>query len=167
MARLADLEISRVHITLRIFAGLALAATVLFLFYYLPSNYSTLFSPLIPHQYLPYVGLFISDMLSSGIPFLGVLLAVIAFFDILLRGTWTYGIILVVTGLIFIAYDVLLFRNGQLFTLSSSASESAAIYSKLSLEITLIIVVFIISTIISIGRGISLIVRRNHRMNRL
>ena len=162
MPTIGDLHLSSVRFSLRVMVGILFAIFVLLLFYYVPTHLTGLLSPYVPSQYLPYIAQFVSILESPGIPFLGVLLAVITFFDILLRGSWVYGIVLVLTGILFLTYDLLLFQEGQFFQgLFPTQVTQSAFYQRFSSYLTLIVILLIVPTILSIARGVSLILRRN------
>jgi hypothetical protein len=161
--RIGDLELSNARLALRLIGGFILGGFVLFVFYYLPYHLDSLASPFVPSEYMPYVREFVSSLVSSGgLPLLGVLLAVMVFFDILLAGSWIYGIDLIITGVLFLAYDILLFRAGQFFVTSypNNVTQSP-VYQEMTPILEAIIVILVISTIYSIGRGAYLVARRN------
>jgi hypothetical protein len=166
MIRIGDLNLSYARFTLRILAGLILAGLILFLFYYLPSHLTQLLSPYVPEAYIPYLNNIVSALTNTGIPLLGILLAIIIFFDILLKGSWIYGMDLILTGVLFLAYDLFLYRAGKLFSEAYQSSQSA-IYSEIAPLFDIIIIILIISTVYSIGMGVSLVMKRNRRKDRI
>ncbi|GEM_PF-873374 len=166
MPNIGNLELSGARLALRVILGLFLAALVLLLFYYVPTHLTALVSPFVPRQYIPYIAEFVSILESPGIPFLGVLLAVVTFFDVLLSGSWIYGVVLILTGVLYLAYDILLFQGGQFFQgLFPQDVTQSSFYQQFSSYLTLIVILLIIPTFLSIGRGISLIARRNSLRN--
>lgn len=162
MVRIGNIEVSKASLAFRIFGGFFLAGLVLFLFYYLPSHLTSVLSPYVPSQYIPYASQIVSIIVNSPIPLLGILLAVSVFFDVLLRGSWLYGIVLIVTGMLFVSYDFFLFRSGQLvsdiFPTQSLGGTSSSFLSQLNL----IVLILMIPTFISIARGFSMVIGRNH-----
>jgi len=164
LVKLADLNLSGPRFALRIIGGIFFAAVVLFIFYYLPSHLTELVSPYLSSQYIPYLNEITSAIVSPGIPFLGILLAVITFFDVLLRGSWTYGIILIVTGVLYLAYDYLLFLGGQLLISDYPTNVTQSpIYQQVLPILYALVIILILSTLLSIGRGVYLIVKGNRK----
>ncbi|MHB8566874.1 MAG: hypothetical protein ACYC7D_06760 [Nitrososphaerales archaeon] len=162
MPRIGNLELSSAHLALRIIIGLILGALVLILFYYVPAHLTALLSPYVPQKYLPDIAQFVSILESPGIPFLGVLLAIVVFFDVLLKGSWIYGIALVLTGILFLSYDILLFEGGQFFQgLFPQQVTESSFYQQFSSYLILLVILLIIPTVLSIVRGFLLIARRN------
>jgi hypothetical protein len=162
MPKIGDLELSNTKLAVRIIGGLILAGLILFLFYYLPSHLTQIVSPYVSGSYIPYLNNLVSELTNSGIPLLGVLLAVIVFFDVLLKDSWIYGIDLIITGLLFLVYDIFLYRTGQFFSFGPETTQSP-IYSEITPLFSIIIIILLIWTVYSISRGVSLVLHRNQR----
>ena len=134
---------------------------ILLLFYYLPTHLTALASPVIPQQYLPELQGYVSYLTATSIPYLGVLIAIMFFLDAIFSGTWGYGVILAVSGLLFVSYDLILFEHRDLFVNTFPQSYVQILGYATIAEIIEVLVVFsILLTVLSIGRGIYIIVRR-------
>jgi hypothetical protein len=162
MVTLFDLELSRGKLALRIFTAFLFAGLTLFLFYYLPLHISAIASHFVPNMYLPAVNSFASAFASTSLPELGVLLAILVFVETILKGTWVYGALLIVVGSFWILYDLTLYRDGVLFsiapsTLTLSSGEqlilTSSTQSDIFLFVTLVIIIFVISSFVTIIRG--------------
>jgi hypothetical protein len=158
-------------LTLRLVLGVLLAIFILFLFYYLPSHFTTVAAPFVPQQYVPIAEELVATITASPYPLLGLALALFFFFDVLLSGTWAYGVILIVTGVAFIAYVALLFEEGSLlssFLVSAPATSpgfaQSPIYSEIETVLVIFVGVLVISTLFSIGQGIRLVANRSKKM---
>lgn len=149
-----------------------LAGLTLFVFYYLPLNLTRIASPYIPPQYLPELRYIEQSISDSSLPLLGIFLAILTFVDTIIRGSWGYGVILVVMGSFWILYDLSLYKQGLLLsgiapsTLSflqgghGQASSSSLLSSTMIADVlTGIIVLFILSSLITITRGVRILVR--------
>jgi hypothetical protein len=161
--KLFDLEISRARLALRVFTGFILASMTLFLFYYLPLHMGAIAGHFVPTAFVPIVDFAASTFASSTLPLLGALLAILVFTETILKGTWAFGALLIIVGSFWILYDLTLYRAGLLFsnlipsgiTLANGEQliVSTTSQSDLVLLLTGVIIIFVISSVITIIRG--------------
>ena len=169
MVRLVDIEISKARLAGRIIYGLFWAGLTLFFFYYLPTHFNSLVGPYVPQAYAPAVHYVAQSISNSPLPFLGVALAALAFVEIILKGTWIYGAILIVTGIFWLLFDITLFSRGLLFanllpsTIIQNYHLAPGTISAIVWILVIMVVIFVISSLFTIGRGISVIVNSRRR----
>jgi hypothetical protein len=164
--KILDLHLSTTKFALRLSWAIILSGLTLFFFYYLPTHLASVISAFVPPQYFAQVNAVASNFEASPVLlYLGVLLSVLAFFDVMLKGFWGYGIVLIISGLFFLAYFYYLFKSGLFFVpirpLNSNSPSSTL--NGLTYALDSLAILFILSTILSIARGVLLISRRGFK----
>jgi hypothetical protein len=118
-------------------------------------------APFVPKSYLPYVNLLVQDLVQSSIPYLGILLAILIFLDTFFKGTWGSGVILIITGFLFLLYDYVLYEQGTFFTgLFPENYTSTNLTSDFQNNLNILVLVLILPTVVSIGEGIYILAKR-------
>ena len=172
MVRIIDIEISNARFAGRIAYAFFWSGLTLFFFYYLPTHigeFVSLLAPRIPQIYVPALQYLGQSFSNSPLPYIGVLIAMLAFVEIIIRGTWVYGVILIVTGLFWIAFDVILFSRGLLFanlipsSLLQTYQISTQAISLIKWVLVILVSIFVISSIMTITNGARIIVRNRRR----
>lgn len=172
MVHLVDIEISKARLAGRVIYGLFWAGLTLLFFYYLPTHFNSLVGPYVPQAYAPAVQYVAQSISNSPLPFLGIALAALAFIEIILKGTWIYGAILIVTGVFWLLFDITLFSRGLLFanllpsSLIQNYNLAPGTVSAIVWILVIMIAIFVISSLFTIGRGIRIIVRSRRRRAR-
>ena len=162
--KIFDLELSNVRFALRLLWGLILGGLVLFLFYYLPAHLGTLISPFVPSQYAGQINSLASELdVGYALGLLGVLYAIFVFFGTLFKGSWGYGIVLILTGLYLLIFYYFLFQAGSILPTFPSIFDSVGNLSYLTIALYILVALILISAVIDVGRGIALIARRGKR----
>ena len=167
---------SRGQFASRVAAALIFAGLTLFVFYYLPLHIDAIASYFVPRTFIPEINSLAGAFASSTLPELGALLAVLVFVETILKGTWAFGVVLILVGGFWILYDLTLYKEGLLFAnLVPSAinvgngqqillSESAQ--SELIFLFTGIIILFVISSLFTILRGARILWRKHKAYSR-
>ena len=163
MVKILNIEVSSGRFILRIFEGLFIAGLILFFFYYFPTPLAEIagrFVSITPSeaQQISNAG---ASIASSPLPIIGVLLALLAFINAIIRGTWLYGAILVLTGFFWITFDLYLYFEGLLFAnLFPSTIQQSQIPPQyqvyfspatITTALTIVIILFMISSLVTIG----------------
>jgi hypothetical protein len=170
MVHLINIEISKKRLIGRIFYGLFWAGLILFFFYYLPTHFEALIAPHVPQVYFPMLESLAQSISQSALPYLGILLAGLAFVETVINGTWVYGVILVITGFFWLIFDIILFSTGLLFSnlLPSSLLESYQLSQSETAFIVwmlvFMVIIFVVFSITTIVRGAQILVRYRGRL---
>jgi hypothetical protein len=168
--KLLDLEIGTASLVIRVILGLICAGIVFFLFYYLPVNLKAILD-FVLFTKVPLSGNIISgatgDVLRALVlpllPYLGLVLVVGTFLEILMRGTKIYGPILIVSGAFWLMVLYIVFEGGNIvFTLDqnlfSSISETLSSFAlRISIGLTPIMLIFMLPSILTIAKGVVLV----------
>ncbi|MGI0090686.1 MAG: hypothetical protein ACREBS_03165 [Nitrososphaerales archaeon] len=171
MVIILDIQLSGQAFAFRILAALFLAGLDLFVFYYLPLHISTIAPYFVPRIYIPEINSLASSFASSALPALGILFAILVFVEVFLRGTWAFGVLLIILGSFWILYDLTLYREGLLFanllptggiTLGNGEQVvlSGSEQSELLLFFRALIILFVISSLVTIARGVKILLRK-------
>ncbi|MGI0090648.1 MAG: hypothetical protein ACREBS_02965, partial [Nitrososphaerales archaeon] len=159
--RILNKQMSNARFIFRIILGFFLALMIILLFYYLPTHLTALASPVVPHEYLPELQGYVSYLTGTSIPYLGLLIAIMFFLDTIFAGTWGYGVILAVSGLLYVSYDLTLFERRSLFVNSFPQMYVQVLgYSMVTEILEALVIISILLTIFSIGRGIHIIMTK-------
>ena len=162
--KIFDLELSNFRFALRLFWGLILGGLVLFLFYYLPAHLETFISPFVPPQDGAQINSLVSELnVGYALGLLGVLFAVFVFFGALFKGSWGYGIVLILTGLYLLLFYYFLFQAGSIIPTFPAILSSAGNLNYLTIALYVLVGLILISAIIDVGRGVWLIAHRGRR----
>jgi hypothetical protein len=176
LVRILDLQLSKKDLALRLASALIFAGLILFVFYYLPLHIEAIASYFVPSRFLPEITSLASSFASSTLPALGLLLALLVFTETILRGTWAFGVLLIMIGSFWILYDLTLYREGLLFsglvpsTINIGGGEqllvSPSVQSELVFVFTGVIIMFIISSVFTIIRGARILWRKHRAYSR-
>lgn len=168
MVKIIDIEISKLRLAGRIVYGLFWAAIILFFFYYLPMHFQSLLTSQVqvPQAYLPTLNSLAQSFSTSPLPYLGIIIATLAFIEAIINGTWVYGVILIVTGTFWLMFDLALYRSGLLFanlippSIFSGYQFSQSTSSLLIEILTAIVIIFVISSAFTIASGVRILARK-------
>ena len=116
MVRILDIQLSGGQFASRVAAALIFSGLTLFVFYYLPLHIDVIASYFVPRTFIPEINSLAGAFASSTLPELGALLAVLVFVETILKGTWGFGVLLILVGGFWILYDLTLYREGVLFS---------------------------------------------------
>lgn len=169
MVHIIDIEVSGWRLAGRITYGLFIMGLLLFLFYYLPTHLEEMAAPYVPAAYLPALRAISDSLNQSGLPYIGAIIAVLAFVEAIIKGTWVYGVILIVTGIFWLAFDIILYTSGVLFvnlipqSLTQSYQLSGSAEALLKWILVIIIIIFVISSISTIVKGVSIVATSRRR----
>lgn len=173
MPKLLDLEIGTASLVIRIMLGLICAGIVFFIFYYLPVNLKTILdfvlSTVVPsYGNIParIIGDVMGALVSPLLPYLGVVLIVVTFLEILMRGTKIYGPILIASGAFWLVVLYIVFEGGNIvFTLDqnlfSGISETLTSFAlRISIGLTPIMLIFMLPSMFTMVKGVVLVMGR-------
>jgi hypothetical protein len=114
MVRVIDINVPAGRFAGRIVYALFRSFLILLLFYYLPTHLLAFLSH-VPETYMQLAQYVASSFSNSPLPFLGMVIALIAFVEIVIKGTWVYGAILISSALAWLSFDLVLLSKGVLF----------------------------------------------------
>lgn len=170
MPKLLDLEIGTASLVIRVILGLICAGIVFFIFYYLPVNLKAILdfvlSTVVPgSSNIPpgATGDLLGAVVSPILPFSGLVLTVVTFLEIVMRGTKIYGPILIVSGSFWLVVLYIVFEGGNIiFALDQSLfSGLSEIISNFALRISIgllpIMLIFMLPSILTIVKGVVLV----------
>ena len=155
MPKLLDLEVSRGSLTLRAVLGAVFGGLSFAVFYYVPANLGSLISPAVPASSASSASSLISSLVSPSLLLIGLAAALLVFLGFFLRGTKAYGPILVVNGLIFLAYVYAAFQGGTI-TLTLPAGLPSTASGTLSLDVSNLMLLLLLAPILTVVKGIVL-----------
>jgi hypothetical protein len=150
--RLLDLEIGTGWLVLRIVAGVLLSAVVFFFLSYVPSNLPLLISKFMPPDLPDAVGQIVSSLIHPFLPFLGAIVSASVFLEVLFRKTKAYGPALIFAGLASTLYVYFAFQGG-IITVVIPREFTMGVQVVASLDITLIMVLCMLPTLLTVLRG--------------
>lgn len=152
MVKLLGLELSGGAFGLRLAAAIILGSVEAFLFYYLPTNVGSLASGYLPSSYSSQINSVISGVVSPLLPILGLVIAVLGFLGILLKGTKIYGLIIALIGATFAGYTYLFFQGGTI-RLNMPPGLVQNVTGQISLELDLVMLLLIVPSLLTIVKG--------------
>jgi hypothetical protein len=170
MVRVIDINVPTGRFAGRIAYALFRSALILVLFYYLPTHLMAFVSR-IPETYLQLAQYVASSFSNSPLPFLGIVIALIAFVEIVTKGTWIYGAILISSALAWLSFDLILLSKGVLFAnliptgLIQAYNLPASAVSLITWTLISMVLAFLLMEFVYIFRGVRII--RKNRKSRL
>jgi hypothetical protein len=168
--KLLDLEIGTASLVIRVILGLICAGIVFFIFYYLPVNIKAILdfilSTVVPgSSSIP--PSFTSDVLGIAVspilPFSGLVLTVVTFLEIVMRGTKIYGPILIASGSFWLVVLYIVFEGGNIVfaldqSLFSGLSEILPSFAlRISIGLIPIMLIFMLPSILTVTKGVVLV----------
>ncbi|MGA2572930.1 MAG: hypothetical protein ABSF36_01830 [Candidatus Methanomethylicaceae archaeon] len=173
MPKLLDLEISTASLAIRVILGLICAGIIFFIFYYLPVNLKAILdfvlSTVVPGSSSIPPGV-TSDVLgvvvSPILPFSGLVLTVVTFLEIVMRGTRIYGPILIVSGSFWLVVLYIVFEGGNIVfaldqSLFSGLSEILPSFAlRISIGLIPIMLIFMLPSMLTVTKGVVLVLGR-------
>jgi hypothetical protein len=167
--KIFDLELSNDRFALRVFAAFVFAGLIAFFYYYLTMHVGSLISGYVAESYALRIQNIFAAFGPVGIfQYLIPIFIVSVFFATILKGSWGYGILLVIEGVLYGIYYLYLYETGILFTglpagTTSNVQIDPTVLTDIGYFLDLITIVFIILTVESIVRGTIIIARRPHQ----
>jgi len=146
------LQLSSASLTIRVVSGAVLSALTFVVFYYVPANLASLVSGHLPSSIAPAASNLASALVGSTLPVIGLVLTVLVFLGIVLRGSRPYGMILILTGLLFAAYTYVVMQGGTIgITLSGSLPHGAS--GNIAIDVSLLMLLLLIPSLLTIFKG--------------
>jgi len=146
------LQLSSAALAIRVVSGAVLAGLTFLVFYYVPANLSSLLSPYLPSSYAAAVSSVAAALIGSTLPILGLVLTVLVFLEVVLRGSRPYGIILILTGLLFAAYTYTIMQGGTIaIKLSGNLPQGAS--GNIDVGVSLMMLVLLIPSLLTVVKG--------------
>ena len=172
MVRVIDIQISNARFAGRIVYAMFRFSLTMFLFYFLPTHIMA-FASLVPQTYYQLAQYVATSFSKSALPFLGILIALIVFVEILIKGTWVYGAVLITSALSWLSFDLVLLSKGLLFAnvvpvgLIRAYQLPPEAISLITWILISTVVGFLLMELYYVARGVKIIrkSRRNRMMN--
>jgi len=133
-------------------SGAALAGLTFLVFYYVPANLASLVSGHLPSSIAPAASNLASALVGSTLPTIGLVLTVLVFLGIVLRGSRPYGMILILTGLLFAAYTYVIMQGGTIgIKLTGNLPHGAS--GNFTIDVSLLMLVLLVPSLITVVKG--------------
>jgi hypothetical protein len=148
------MELSGGALALRIVIGALAASMVFVVFYLVPSLIGSLASGISTGGG---TGVSIQGMVDSlfpsTLPLIGILLTILTFVGVVVRGSRPYGAILILNGILFAAYFYILFQGGTIsLTLPGGLPASAS--GTVSLGVSALMWIILVAPLLTIVKGL-------------
>ena len=159
MPRLLDIEVSGASLALRVVLGVVFGGISFVVFYYLPANLGNFLSSALPAASRAAAAGVASALINPSLPLIGLAAAALVFLGFLLRGTKAYGLILVLNGIVFLAYVYTAFQGGTI-TLNLPAGLPSSASGNISLNASNLMLLFLLAPLLTVVKGIVLTVMK-------
>jgi hypothetical protein len=156
LPKVAGLQISGRGIVLRLLQAVLASMAAFIVLFYLPTVLpSELSGFLVTNGGLG--SQVLHSLISPTAPTLGLFIVILVFTGALLRGSSAYGLLLVLNGLAFVLYVYSLFQGGVIrIQATGNAFGSSNASVSLSLDLTLIMLAFMIPPALTVVKGVIL-----------
>jgi hypothetical protein len=145
MPKVMGVQLSGGALAVRLATAVVGAAVSFLLLYYLPANISTV----VPQG----ASALASPLFPPVLPPLGLAITALVFLGFLLRGTGAYGFILLLLGLLFIAYVYILFGGGTIYLqIPSSAAYGAS--GTVAVNASTLMYILLVAPILTVVKGV-------------
>ncbi len=162
MPRILDLEISTPRLVGRIVLAFILAGIDFFVFYVLISPHSTFLERFLPASVASSFSAAMSSFVSPTLPLIGIVIAVLIFFDQIFKGTRIAGAFLIMTGSLFAWYTYSFFQGGKMtFNIPSGLIKNVS--GVLTVHATLLMWLFILPSVLTVLKGALMLYSSNRR----
>jgi hypothetical protein len=150
------LELSSASLAIRVILGVVLAALTFLVFYYVPANLASIVSGHVPSNSAASASSVTSSLIGSTLPIIGLVLSVLVFLDVVLRGSSAYGVTLILTGLLFAAYTYTALHGGTIgITLPGNLTQGAT--GDITIDVGLLMLVLLIPSLLTVVKGVLLL----------
>jgi hypothetical protein len=163
-----DINVSKAAFAGRIISAFIRSSLILLVFYYVPTHLQLLFS-YVPETYAPIAQYLANTISNTPLPYLGIVIALLAFIETVINSTWVYGVIIILTALSWLSFDLVLLSKGLLFA-DSVPQNLILTYQIPPIEISLIIMTlfvivigFLFLELGTIAKGIRVISRNRKK----
>jgi len=128
-------------------------------FYYVPANLAGLVSRFLPSGSTTAVSSVASALVGPILPVIGLALTVLVFLATVLRGSSPYGMILVITGLLFVDYTYIIMQGGTIgIDLPGGLPQGAS--GNISIDAGLLMLILLIPSLLTVVKGVLLLMAR-------
>jgi hypothetical protein len=155
MPRLLDIEVSGGRMAIRLVTGIIGAVIAFVVLYFIPTSAASLVSGSVPASFAAGINSLISSLVNPVMPPVGLVIAVLVFLGALLRGTKIYGPIVILLGILYLAYIYLFFGGGNL-NVQIPQGIAQGVSGSLVLQVSLLMSLFMIPAILTIVKGVVL-----------
>lgn len=146
------LELSSLSLAIRLVSGAVLSALTFVVFYYVPANLAGFVSGRLPSSIAPAASSLASALVGSTLPTIGLVLTVLVFLGLVSRGSRPYGMILILTGLLFAAYTYIIMQGGTIrIALSGNLPQGAS--GNFTIDVGLLMMIFLIPSLLTVVKG--------------
>ena len=150
------LQLSSASLAIRAISGAVFAALIFLVFSYLPANAPALVSGSLPSSSATAASSVTSALIGSTLPIIGLVLAILVFTGMIVRGSRVYGMVLILIGLLFAAYTYTIFRGGSIgITLPSNLPLGAS--GNLAIDASLLMFVLLVPSLLTVAKGVLLL----------
>jgi hypothetical protein len=170
MVRLIDIDVPNGRFARRVSYAFFRFGLIISLFYYVPTRLEPVISPYISHTYTPLIQYILTSFSNSPLPYIGIAIALLAFTETVIKGTWVYGVILSLTAFSWLLFDLILLSKGVLFT-NQVPTTLIQSYNIAPAEVSLIewilvgaVVIFMIMDMVWIAKGVRIVKSSRERM---
>ena len=152
LPRVMGLQLSSVSLAIRVVSGAVLSGLTFAVFYYVPANLASLVSGHLPSSIAPAASSLASAVAGSVLPTIGLVLTVLVFLGVVLRGSRPYGMVLFVTGLLFADYTYIIIQGGTIrITLPGNLPHGAS--GNFTIDVSLLMLVLLIPSLLTVVKG--------------
>lgn len=162
MPRILDLQISTPRLIGRVIFAFILAGIDFFFLYVLISPNDTFILHYLPASVSSHLGTAMSSFVSPTLPLIGLVIAVLIFFDQIFKQTRIEGAFLMMMGSLFAWYTYTIFQGGTM-DLNIPAGLVQNISGSITLHATLIMWLFILPELLTIVKGALMLYASNKR----
>ena len=162
MPRILDLQISTPRLIGRIILAFILAGIDFFFLYVLISPNDTFISRFLPASISSHLSTAMSSFVSPTLPLIGLLMAVLIFFDQIFKQTRIEGAFLMIMGGLFAWYTYAIFEGGTL-NLNIPSGLVQNISGNFTVHAALLMWLFILPSLLTIVKGALMLYNSNRR----
>jgi drug/metabolite transporter (DMT)-like permease len=160
--RILDLQISIPRLIGRVILAFILAGIDFFIFYILISPKDTFIQHYLPATFSSHLTTAMSSFVSPTLPFIGLVIAVLIFFDQIFKQTRIEGAFLMIMGALFAWYTYAIFEGGTM-NLNIPKGLIQNISGNITIHATLIMWLFILPSLLTVVKGALMLYSSNKR----
>ena len=162
MPRILDLQISTPRLIGRLIVAFILAGIDFFFFYILISPHDTLLQRFLPPSIASHLTSAMSSFVSPTLPLIGIVIAVLIFFDQIFKQTRIEGAFLMIMGALFAWYTYVIFGGGTM-NLAIPAGIIQNITGNITVQASLIMWLLILPSLLTVVKGAVMLYTSNKR----